>query len=171
MLGDTDWENHKKETMKRLMDWWEKNKKDKHGGNCHDQCQKFSSFVLSVDGIIGREAQVGPANLSRLMEAKKEEPISHVCGWVTGWIEIAVAISYYWIICWNRLLSSLRDRKPYWDSGLGLGLVQYIARQNSLWSPAQNYIFSCPTSYTTPLLDRSTWARHPQMTYGDGIEA
>ena len=84
----------------------------------------FSPFVLSVDGIIGKEALVVLANLSRLMAAKPEEPISHVCGWVNGRIAITVVRSYSHMIRGARLPSPLRDRELDWDPGSGLGLVQ-----------------------------------------------
>ena len=48
----------------------------------------FSSFLLSVDGIMGREAQVVLATLSWLMAAKMDESILHVNGWVNGRIAI-----------------------------------------------------------------------------------
>ena len=53
--------------------------------------ENVSAFVLSVDGILGNEALVILANLSRLMVEKIEEIISHVCGWVNSRIAIAVA--------------------------------------------------------------------------------
>ena len=58
------------------------------------------------------------------MAEKREEPISHVCGWVNGQIEIAVARSYYLMIRGAHLTSPLRDQDPYWDLGWGLGLAQ-----------------------------------------------
>ena len=63
-------------------------KKDKHSKNCHKQREQFSPFVLSVDGILGKEALVVLANLSQLMESKMDDPISHVHGWINDWITI-----------------------------------------------------------------------------------
>ena len=53
-----------------------------------------SPFVLSVYGILGREDIVIISNLSQIMVEKLEEPISDVCGWVSGWIAISVARNY-----------------------------------------------------------------------------
>ena len=61
-----------------LLDQWEKIKKDNHGKHCHNQLKQFSTFVLSVDGMLGREALVLLANLSQLIAAKMDEPILHV---------------------------------------------------------------------------------------------
>ena len=42
--------------MAELLGRWETIKKDKHGNHCSDQRKHFSLFVLSVDGMLGREA-------------------------------------------------------------------------------------------------------------------
>ena len=49
--------------MGKLMDRWEKEKKDKSSKHYHDQWRHFSQFVK---------------NLSRLMTEKMEEPILYV---------------------------------------------------------------------------------------------
>ena len=77
--------------MAALLDWWEKIKKDKHSKNCHHQWKYFYPFVLSVDGMLGRESPVVLVNLSRIMAVKMDKPISHVQGCINGRISIAVA--------------------------------------------------------------------------------
>ena len=57
-LGDTDVYPHKYEPMLALLAWWETIKTGKHSKHCHDQQKYFSPFVLSVDGMLGREALV-----------------------------------------------------------------------------------------------------------------
>ena len=42
--------------------------------------RKKSLIILSIDGMLGREALVVLADLSRLMAAKMDEPMSHVRG-------------------------------------------------------------------------------------------
>ena len=54
--------------------------------------EKCSPFVLSIDGMLGREALVLLATLSRLMVAKIYKPILHVRGWINGRIIITVVI-------------------------------------------------------------------------------
>ena len=61
--------------------------------------ETFSPFIVSVYGILGKEAQVALATLSRLMAAKMEEPIVHVNGWVNSHITIVVAGLYSQMIC------------------------------------------------------------------------
>ena len=42
--------------MTAILARWENIKKDKHGKHCHDQQKMFSPFIISVDGMLGREA-------------------------------------------------------------------------------------------------------------------
>ena len=83
----------------------------------------FSPFVLYVDGILGNEALVVLANLSRIMASKIEEPILHVHGWANGRIGIVVVRSYSFMICRARPESPLRDRVPIQELGSGHGLA------------------------------------------------
>ena len=76
--------------MDKLLAGWEKLKKYKHGQDCYNQRRHFSLFVLSVDGMMGKEALVVLATLSQVMTAKTDEPILHVTGWVNGLIAVAV---------------------------------------------------------------------------------
>ena len=57
-LGDSDSDSYKYEPMAELLDRWETIKKDKHGNHCNDQRKCFLLFVLSVDGMLTREALV-----------------------------------------------------------------------------------------------------------------
>ena len=73
-LGDIDVDTYKYEPMTSLLSRWEKIKKDKHNKHCHTQRKHFSTFVFSVDGILGREALVVLSQLSRFMADKSYEP-------------------------------------------------------------------------------------------------
>ena len=94
MFGDADAETCKPVRMGKLLAGWEKTKKDKHGHACYDKRRNFSPLVLSVDGMMGKEALVILSTLSRLMAVKMDEPISHVTGWVNDRIAISFARSY-----------------------------------------------------------------------------
>ena len=63
-----------------------------HGNEFHDERKYFCPFVLSVNGMLGREAMVVLANLSQIMAAKLDKLISHVKDWINGRIAITVAI-------------------------------------------------------------------------------
>ena len=87
--------------MDKLLSVWEKTKKYKHGKVCYNQWSHFSPFVLSVDGVMGKEALVVLATLSRLMDAKLDEPIFHVTVWVKVGVVIMFARLYYRVLCVN----------------------------------------------------------------------
>ena len=53
--------------MGKLPDQREKEKKDKHVMNFHEQRKHLSLFVLSVDGMNGKEALVVLMNLRLIM--------------------------------------------------------------------------------------------------------
>ena len=57
-LGYADANTYKYEPMISLLSRWENTKKDKHSTHCHNQRNKFSPFVLLVDGMPWREALV-----------------------------------------------------------------------------------------------------------------
>ena len=62
-FGDADADTWKPEVMDNLLDWWEKPTRKSTKRTVMTNTF-FSPFVLSVDGIIGKEALVLLANLS-----------------------------------------------------------------------------------------------------------
>ena len=66
-LGDADADTYKYEPMAALLDRWESIKKDKHGKHCNNQRNNFLPFVISVNGMLGRQALVVLSQLSRVM--------------------------------------------------------------------------------------------------------
>ena len=74
-LGDADTDSYKYEPMEVLLSRQETIKKDKHGKICHDQRKFVLPFVISVDGMLQREALFVFSQLSRFMAEKTEEPL------------------------------------------------------------------------------------------------
>ena len=109
--------------MYKLLDLWDKEKKDKHDRKFHEQRKHFSPLFLSADGILGKEALVVLTNVIWLMVEKPEKYISHVRGWVNGWIEITVKKSYSHTIRGARLPSPLRDQETDCYQGSGISLA------------------------------------------------
>ena len=58
--------------MEALLDWWESINKYKHINHCNNQQKQFLTFVISVDGMLGRETLVVLAKLSQTMAAKSQ---------------------------------------------------------------------------------------------------
>ena len=80
IFGYLDMSIYNHEPMDKILASWEKQKKDKHGKHFHEQRKHFSLFVLSVDGLLGKESLVLFANLSWLMAAKMDKTILYVRG-------------------------------------------------------------------------------------------
>ena len=66
-LGDADADSYTYEPMAALLAHWETIKKDVHGKQYQNQWKYFSPFVLSVDGVLEREALVILAQFNRTM--------------------------------------------------------------------------------------------------------
>ena len=89
-FGDADVDTYRFEWIENILALWEKMKKDKQSKNCHNQRKHFSLFVISVDGMLGKDSPVVLANLRRLMAEKMDDPISHLRGCINGQIVIEV---------------------------------------------------------------------------------
>ena len=122
-LGDANADTYMHKPMKKLLARWEKINTYKHGKHCNDQQKNFSPFVLSVYGLLGREALVVISQLIRVMSEKREEPLSQVQGWLNVRISIAVERSYSRMVRGAQLPSPLREREPAWDPELGIGIA------------------------------------------------
>ena len=70
--------------------------------------RKISSFLFSVDGVLGKEALVVLSGLSLIMAAKTEEPKFHVRIWVNG---LNCNISCNIVLTYDQGRSS-----PLWES-------------------------------------------------------
>ena len=75
-LGETDTDTYKYKPMTSLLARWENIKKDKNSKHWHNQRKHFSPFVISVDGMLGRESLVLLSQLSQVMAKKRKEPLS-----------------------------------------------------------------------------------------------
>ena len=53
--------------MDKFLACWEKQTEDKHGKNFHEKRKHFSLFVLSVDGMLGKEDLAVLVNFSQLV--------------------------------------------------------------------------------------------------------
>ena len=94
ILGESDCDTYKKDSMKPLLIWWGGNKILANMVRIATSNRKVFlcfSFYWWHDW---KGRPVSPRDLSRLMSEKMEEPISHVRGWINCQIEIALVRSY-----------------------------------------------------------------------------
>ena len=83
-LGNSDADCYKYEQMAALLAWWESVNKDNHGKHCQNQQKHFSTFLLSIVCMLGREALVIIEKSSQTMAAKMDKLILHIQGWING---------------------------------------------------------------------------------------
>ena len=77
-LRNAHTDTHRFGTMVTLLAWWDKMKNYNHDKHYHKQWKHCSPFILSVDGMLGRDSFFVLSNLIPPMEAKIDEPILHV---------------------------------------------------------------------------------------------
>jgi hypothetical protein len=65
---------------KVLAEHHEREKKKKYLEPCLEQRRYFTPFVVSTDGLLGKEAKTLLKRLSALLSEKWEKPYSEVCG-------------------------------------------------------------------------------------------
>ena len=67
-FGDSDADTYRKDPMDKLLDYKDKEQKDKWVSIAMNNRKKYP-FILSVEGMLGKEALIVLKNLSRLMAA------------------------------------------------------------------------------------------------------
>jgi hypothetical protein len=71
-VTDTDAKTYKDKEPRKVLESAEKLKKRKYSQPCADQRQQFTPFVVSVDGVLGKEAKLAIKELSQISAKSKE---------------------------------------------------------------------------------------------------
>ena len=111
---------------KKVLQSQEKEKKKKYLSACQKQRRAFTPFVISVDGLLGQEAQNVIKQLSRRLAVKWQKPYSMVCGIVRSRISIACVRASHQCIRGTRVPVKTMSRQIQWDDGAGTGLYQIV---------------------------------------------
>jgi hypothetical protein len=87
---------NRNKTPAKVLDRHEKEKKRKYLQACMDQRRHFfTPFVVSTDGLLGREVTFVLKKLSALLSEKWARPYSVVCGYVKARMSIATVRATY----------------------------------------------------------------------------
>jgi hypothetical protein len=101
----------------------ENEKKRKYLQPCLDQRRHFSPFVVSTDGMLGREASCLIKRLSQKLATKWQRPLSHVTSYVRTRLSIAIVRATHLCMRGSRIPAhSMSTRRPLWEDGAGLAL-------------------------------------------------
>jgi hypothetical protein len=104
----------------------EREKKKKYLADCLNQRRHFTPFVVSIDGLIGREANTLLKKISSLWATKASKSYSEVCGFVKARLSIAIVRATNRCLRGSRIPTSrMSNSRPLWEDGAGLGLFRH----------------------------------------------
>jgi hypothetical protein len=102
-VTDTDSKACCKRTPFKVLESQEKEKKWKYLGACLENRRHFTPFVLSVDGLLGREAKTFAKRLAGKLAGKWQKPCSQVCGYVKARLSIAAVCATHLCLRGSRV--------------------------------------------------------------------
>ena len=126
-LTDTDQPTHLPKTPFEVIELQEQEKKRKYSKKCLEQRRNFTPFVLSVDGMMGKEAQALLKHLADIYVAKWDLIYSQIRGYLNAKISIACLRAAHRCLRGSRVPSSricrshLQVDQP-WEDGAGFNL-------------------------------------------------
>jgi hypothetical protein len=110
----------------KVLEAHEKEKRKKYLKPCLDQRRHFSPFVVSTDGLLGKEAKTLLKKLSSVLSVKWGKPYSEVCGYVNARMSIAIVRATHLCLRGSRVPASrMSNRRPQWEDKAGLSLFRH----------------------------------------------
>jgi hypothetical protein len=120
---NTDAKSQRQRDPDKVLAQHERAKKNKYLEPCLKQRRHFTPFVVSTDGLLGREATFFLRRLSAILSEKWHQPYSVVCGFVKSRLSIAIARATHLCLRGSRVpTSQMCNRRPQWEDRAGLGL-------------------------------------------------
>ena len=125
-VTDLDAKSYQSRSPEKVLAEQEREKKRKHLSNCLDMRRNFTPFVVSTDGMYGKEAKTLLQHLSRKLAAKWQKPYSQVCGYVFARMSVAIVRATHLCLRGSRIpASQMSYRRQEWEGGAGLGMFHY----------------------------------------------
>ena len=126
-VTDTDSKSYCNRTPSKVLESQEKEKKRKYLGSCLENRRHFTPFVISVDGLLGREAQTFAKRLAVKLAGKWQKPYSQVCGYVKARLSIAAVRATHLCLRGSRVPAhNISARFSQWEDGAGLSMHEWI---------------------------------------------
>jgi hypothetical protein len=126
-VTDTDSKSYCKRPPSKVLESQEKEKKRKYLGACLENRRHFTPFVLSVDGLLGREAQTFAKRLAAKLAGKWQKPYSQVAGYVKARLSIAAVRATHLCLRGSRVPAhNISARFSQWEDGAGLAMHEWI---------------------------------------------
>ena len=125
-ITDVDAKSNRSKDPMKVLAAHEREKKKKYLEPCLEQRRHFSPFVVSTDGLLGKEAKTLLKKLSAVLAAKWDKPYSQICGYVNARMSIAILRATHMCLRGSRVPTSrMSKRLPQWEDKAGLGLFQH----------------------------------------------
>jgi hypothetical protein len=124
-VTDTDAKSYKSRTPAKVLESQEREKKKKYLEPCLQRRRHFTPFVVSADGLKGKEATAFLKRLSALLAKKWQKPYSVVSGYVNVRMSIAIVRATHLCLRGSRVPASKISRRPQWEDKAGLGLSRW----------------------------------------------
>ena len=123
---DTDAASYRDKDPMKVLELAERGKKRKYLKACLENRRHFTPFVVSADGLLGREANTYLRRIAALLAVKWDRPYSQVCGFVKARMAIAIVRATSRTLRGSRVpFKRLAFKLPQFEDGAGLGLVEY----------------------------------------------
>jgi len=125
-VTDLDAKSNRSRDPAKVLESHEKEKKKKYLEPCLKQRRHFTPFVVSTDGLLGKEAKTLLKVLSTLLAEKWGKSYSEVCGYVNARMSIAIVRATHLCIRGSRVPTSrMSNRRPQWEDKAGLSLFRH----------------------------------------------
>jgi hypothetical protein len=124
-VTDLDCKSNLSKDPHKVLAQHERAKKKKYLEACTEQRRHFSPFVVSTNGVIGKEAKAVLRRLSALLAEKLDQPYSVACGYVNARMSVAIARATHLCLRGSRVpTGQMSNRRPQWEDGAGLSLFR-----------------------------------------------
>jgi hypothetical protein len=125
-ITDVDAKSNRSKDPIKVLATHEREKKRKYLEACLGQRRHFSPFVVSADGLLGKEAKTLLKKLSALLAEKWEKPYLEVCGYVNARMSIAICRATHLCLRGSRIpTGKMSNLLPQWEDKAGLGLFRH----------------------------------------------
>jgi hypothetical protein len=125
-VTDVDTKSKRSKDPHKVLAAHEREKKKKYIGTCLEQRRHSSPFVVSTDGLLGKEVKMLLKKLSARLAEKWEKYCSEVCGHVNARMSIAIVRATHLCLRGSRIpTSKMCNRLPQWEDKAGLGLFRH----------------------------------------------
>ena len=122
-IMNTDTVSYHFKTPEKYLETAERKKKRKYLNACLNKCRHFTPFVVSVDGLLGVEAEVTLKRIARRLAQKRKKPYSCNCRYVKSRAAINILRATHRFILRGRVLASrISMTRTQWEDGSGLHL-------------------------------------------------